>query len=229
MKNKKMLYLILSTVIVVMLLYITDQVMSLSYNTKIIVKLMLFVSFPLVYTLMIKESVVKTSWINYRNKEKKSMLSIVLGVLVFAIIIVAYIIMKPYIDTEVMVKEFQDKYKINESNVIYYSIYLVFVNSFLEEYFFRGFVFLHMKKLGFRKFAYFFSACAFAVYHIANFQNWMFIYAFILALIGLIVGGYIFNYLDDEQETFINSWFVHICADLAIALIGMNIFGLITF
>jgi uncharacterized protein len=193
-------------------------------------KTALFVAFPVIYTMQTGENVFKSSIANIKSRQGKTggwNVGVLLGAAVFTVILVVYIFMKQYIDSEQLILEFQEKYKINSGNILYYSFYLVFVNSFLEEFFFRGFLFLNIKRLGFRKTAYAFSSLLFAVYHIANFQNWLFPAAFVLALAGLFAGGCIFNYLDDQQETFLNSWWVHICADLAIVLIGFQLFGII--
>lgn len=154
-------------------------------------------------------------------------ISVILGIAVFLTVMIAYLLVKQFIDLDTLVMEFEDKYKINQSNILYYGLYITFINSWLEEAFFRGFVFLNLKKLGFRKWGYMLSSLAFSTYHIANFQNWFSWQAFILAYIGLFIGGTIFNYLDDKPDTFLNSWFVHICADLAIIIIGFNIFKVI--
>jgi membrane protease YdiL (CAAX protease family) len=78
--------------------------------------------------------------------------------------------------------------------------------------------------LGYKKTGYITSSLLFALYHIANFQNWFSPVLYILAIVGLFLGGTIFNFLDDKDNTFFNSWFVHICADLAIVFIGYLIF-----
>lgn len=229
-KKKNLIYLIATSILVVALLYIFDQVMTLNYLSKIALKTALFIIFPMIYTILTGENVLKSSIENIKTNESKKLglnRGLILGAIVFIIIVIAYVFMHQYIDSTQLVLEFQEKYKIDKNNIIYYSFYLVFVNSFIEEFFFRGFLFLNMKRLGFRKTAYAFSSLLFAVYHIANFQNWFSVPIFVLALVGLFAGGYIFNYLDDEQETFLNSWFVHICADLAIVVIGLYIFGLI--
>lgn len=75
--------------------------------------------------------------------------------------------------------------------------------------------------------AYLASSIAFSLYHISNFQNWFNIGVFILVSVGLFIGGMIFDYLDDRDNTFVNSWFVHICADLALVGIGMSLFHMI--
>jgi uncharacterized protein len=230
MMKKKVIYLIATSVLAVAVLYFFDQVLTFNYLSKIALKTALFVAFPVIYTMQTGENVFKSSIANIKSRQGKTggwNVGVLLGAAVFTVILVVYIFMKQYIDSEQLILEFQEKYKINSGNILYYSFYLVFVNSFLEEFFFRGFLFLNIKRLGFRKTAYAFSSLLFAVYHIANFQNWLFPAAFVLALAGLFAGGCIFNYLDDQQETFLNSWWVHICADLAIVLIGFQLFGII--
>lgn len=230
MMKKKLIYLIATSILAVAVLYFFDQVMTFNYLSKIALKAALFVIFPALYIIKTGENVFKSSIANIKSRQGKSggwNAGVLLGAAVFAVILVVYVFMRQYIDSSQLIMEFQEKYKINSGNILYYSFYLVFVNSFLEEFFFRGFLFLNIKHLGFRRTAYAFSALLFAVYHIANFQNWLFPAAFFLALSGLFAGGCLFNYLDDKQETFLNSWFVHICADLAIVLIGLHIFGMI--
>lgn len=223
-KNKRIMFVLLSALITIILLYIVDQILLLNYITKTGVKFFLFTIFPTIYILKTKENFFKES-IKNRGKISKINLSVIIGIAVFLIIIIAYIVLKQYIDVNLLVDEFESKYKINKNNIIYYGLYLAFINSLLEEFFFRGFIFLNLKKLKLKKLAYFISSAAFAIYHIANFQNWFSIELFLFVTIGLFIGGYIFNYLDDKQNTFLNSWFVHICADLAIVIIGFRIFG----
>lgn len=231
MKKKKLIYLILISTLIIGILYVADQVLTLNYLSKIILKLVLFSVFPGIYALRTGDDIFKSSFKNFfkqKNHGSRFNVNILLGVSVFILILVTYVFVRPFIDTEHLIQEFNDKYEINKSNLVYYSLYLLFINSFIEEFFFRGFIFLNLKKAGLRKIGYFISALLFAVYHISNIQNWLYISVFILALVGLFVGGLIFNYLDDKAETFLNSWFVHICADLAIVLIGFHIFGIIS-
>ncbi|TAH63854.1 MAG: CPBP family intramembrane metalloprotease, partial [Gottschalkiaceae bacterium] len=102
-----------------------------------------------------------------------------------------------------------------------------FINSFLEEFFFRGFIFLNLYKLGFKKGAYIFSSILFSLYHIGIFKNWFNPLLIILAVSGLISVGFIFNYIDTKSKSFINSWIVHILADAAIMLIGLRMFNML--
>lgn len=224
MKKKKIIFIILTSIITIALLYICDQILNINYIEKVIIKLFLFSTFPMIYIFKTGDNFLKDS-IKNKGKILNIGLSNILGIAVFLLIIVTYIILKQYIDIDTLINEFEGKYKINKSNIVYYGLYMTFINSLLEEFFFRGFIFLNIKKLEYRKTAYILSAMGFFIYHIANFQNWFSFALFVLVSIGLFVGGIIFNYLDDKQHTFLNSWFVHICADLAIILIGFKIFN----
>jgi membrane protease YdiL (CAAX protease family) len=229
-RSKNAVFVIVTAVVAVIMLYISDQIIALNYLGKSLLKILLFTVFSFIYTLRTGENTFMVSFQNARKKSSGTLgkkVSILLGLAVFIVIIAAFFILQGYIQTEILVKEFEDKYRINASNIAYYGLYLALFNSFLEEFFFRGFIFLNLKRLGYRKLAYLTSALLFSVYHIANFQNWLHMAVFILALLGLAIGGCIFNYLDEKQETFFNSWFVHICADLAIVAVGFRIFGLI--
>jgi len=221
--NKKLTFIIASAIISIALLYVSDQILTISYISKVVLKLFLFSIFPIIYILKTGDNVVKDS-IKNKTKGKLLSLSTVLGIVIFVIIIIAFNLLKQYIDVGQLVNEFEEKYKINKNNIVYYGLYITFINSLIEEFFFRGFIFLNIKKLKFKRLAYIMSSLAFAIYHIANFQNWFSIGMFLFVSIGLFIGGCIFNYLDDKQDTFLNSWFVHIAADLAIILIGFKIF-----
>lgn len=148
MKNKTN-YLVITSILVVLLLYVSDQVLSMPYISKIGIKAIIFTVFPVIYILRTGDNIVKESFRNFtwkKTKDKNRNISLVLGLFVFLVIIAAYALLHQYIDTNKLITEFQDKYKINSGNIIGYSIYLVFINSFLEEFFFRGFIFLNLKK-----------------------------------------------------------------------------------
>ena len=226
MKTKKLIYIIAASILTVAILYITDQVLMLSYNVKIMVKLVTFITFPIIYISTTKNNVVSDSIENAKKNLRKlkiKSISTVLGILLFMFLLGVYFIFKGFLDIDAIRMDFISKYKITKDSLLLYGLYMSFVNSLLEEFFFRGFIFLNLKKIGYRRIGYMASSLLFAIYHIANFQNWFSPLLYILAIAGLFIGGTIFNLLDDRDNTFFNSWFVHICADLAIVLIGYMI------
>ena len=121
---------------------------------------------------------------------------------------------------ESILEELKNKSKINSNNYLLVAGYFSFFNSLLEELFFRGFIFLGLYNLGYKKLAHIFSAGLFAVYHVAIFATWFNPSLMTICIIGLFIGGVIFNYIDIKSNTIFNSWIVHILADLTIAYIG---------
>lgn len=224
MKSKKLAYIIISSFLIILSLYFVDQVLQLNYISKVLVKVILFSIFPIIYIKLSKYNFVKDS-LKVVKKKFKFKLSHLLGILIAIILFIAFIFIEKFMNVDVLILELEEKYKINKGNIFLYGAYLIFVNSLIEEFFFRGFLFLNLKKLNMKRTAYIVSSAAFSIYHISNFQNWFNAWVLILALVGLFLAGLIFNYLNDKDDTFLNSWFVHICADVSIVVIGYILFS----
>ena len=96
-----------------------------------------------------------------------------------------------------------------------------------KEFFFRGFAFLRLKGSAPRIFAYIFSAAAFSLYHVAMMIGWFSPILFALVMLGLFVGGLIFNALNDKFGNIYPSWLTHMAANFAINTIGFILFGVI--
>jgi len=158
------------------------------------------------------------SFNNFKLKELK--LGFTLGLSFFLIIIVAYVIFGQFIDFNVVISDLNSK-GITAEIFLYNAIYICFGNAILEEFFFRGFIYL---KGGKNTFSNIVSAFLFSFYHVAIILVWFNIWIMLLALLGLMVGGLFFNYLASKSNNFINSWLVHFFADLAIVLIGITLF-----
>jgi len=116
---------------------------------------------------------------------------------------------------------------ITPNNFIYVSLYISLMNSFLEEFFFRGFVFITLKKHTNKKFAYIYSSSLFAIYHIGMLLELFYPLTLALLLIGLIIGGCIFNYLNEKNNNIYPSWFVHMFANFGINTVGFILFGIL--
>ena len=114
---------------------------------------------------------------------------------------------------------------VTKDNFIYVSLYISFVNSLLEEFFFRGFSFITLKEYTSRKFAYIFSSLAFALYHIAMMIGWFDVPVILISLAGLFAGGMIFNRFDEKNENIYLSWLIHMFANFATNTIGFILFA----
>lgn len=225
--NLKKAYIIAVSLTACIILYFIEQVFAVDYITKTIAKLILFIVIPCSYLRFVKKSSVKEG-LNLRRIGASSFkLGLILGVLSFVVISAAYFILREYIDFNSIAQELQVKSKVTPSNFIFVGLYITFGNSFLEEFFFRGFVFLNLFNQGAKKLAYIYSSVLFGVYHIAIIKTWFNPLLIGLALFGLISIGIIFDWLDTKTGNFINSWLVHILADSAIIIIGLRMFYII--
>jgi membrane protease YdiL (CAAX protease family) len=223
MKRK---YIIITSLLAFMLLYVIEQILLTNYFIKTLSKLLLFTLIPYVYIKYIKKSNLKES-IVHPNDKKNLKLGIILGLISFFIVLITYYLLRNRIDLQTISYEMQTKSKITPMNFIFVSLYVTLGNSFLEEFFFRGFIFLNLYELRYEKQAYIYSSILFGIYHIAIFKTWFNLPLTCLALFGLIVIGFIFCWLDTKSKNFINSWIVHILADSAIILIGFKMFDMI--
>lgn len=99
------------------------------------------------------------------------------------------------------------------------------VNSLLEEFFFRGFGFLLLRRYLPRRPALGLSCLAFALYHVAMTLGWYGLPVQLLTLAGLVLGGWIFCRLDEHSGSLWLSWVVHLGANLATNAIGFLLFA----
>ncbi|MFT3952306.1 MAG: CPBP family intramembrane metalloprotease [Oscillospiraceae bacterium] len=219
MKSKRLSYIIASSLIIILSLYFVDQVLQVNYISKVLVKVFVFLIAPLIYIGLSKYNFIKDA-LKVIKKPFRFKLSHLLGLLVAVILFAAFLVVQRFMNVDVLISELEEKYRISKNNIFFYGAYLVFVNSLIEEFFFRGFLFLNIKELHMKRTAYIVSAAAFSVYHISNFQNWFNVWVLMLALVGLFLSGLLFSFLNDKDDTFLNSWFVHICADVSIVVIG---------
>lgn len=221
MKEK---YIIISSMASCIILYLIEQVIGVNYAVKTLSKLLLFIVIPLIYMKYIRRSDIPTE-LNLRSFDRKRLkLGFLFGLSSFFIVLLGYFLFKGVIDLNGIAVELQSRSKITPSNFIFVGLYITFVNSFLEEFFFRGFIFLNIYNMKKKRMAYVFSSLLFGLYHIAIFKTWFNIWLIFLCLASLIVIGFIFNWLNTKSKNFINSWLVHILADSAIILIGLSVF-----
>jgi len=206
------------------LMAIVDGIFKADYLVKSIIKLVLFLILPAVYALYDKEIRIKDL---FKRKKSGLKIAIPLCVSVYVVILGGYLLLRGVFDFSKITGTLTTNIGVNGENFIFVSLYISFVNSLLEEFFFRGFAFLTLKRITCRTFAYIFSAAIFAVYHVAMMISWFQLEVFFLVMLGLFVGGLLFNYLNEKSSTIYPSWFVHMFANFAINTVGFLLFGII--
>ena len=201
---------------------IIDAVIQPGYAIKSAIKLVLFLLIPLTYAFFNPNCNIK----KLLETDKKDLIpALISGLGVYIIVVGAYFIFRNIFDFSALTGSLNKTTGVNKSNFIWVAIYISFVNSLLEEFFFRGFTFLTLKNTFRKSFAYIFSSLAFALYHIAMMIGWFGIPVILISLVGLFAGGMIFNKFDEKSGTIYLSWLIHMFANFATNTIGFILFA----
>ncbi len=219
--NKRALLIILVVVINCILMGIVDAVIVPHYFIKSLIKLFLFLVGPIITFIIYKDIEYKSI---LKINKKCILKSLGLGISIFIFILVSYFILGNIFDLSNITNSLTNDIGVNIDNYLYVSIYISIVNSFLEEFFFRGFSFLILKKYSSFRLSLFFSSITFSLYHIAIMISWFNIWTLLLLIVVLFIGGLIFNYINLKYENIYSSWLVHMFANIAINILGFILF-----
>ena len=223
---KKKWVLISSVLYCALAMTLMDTFLDLSYGPRSLLKIMMFMIVPMLYFLMYKEDIPKIKQL-FQPKKKDFLLALGLGAGVYIIILAAYFIFRSFIDLNTIKDALLKNVGVSVENFLVVALYISFVNSLLEEFFFRGYAFILLKNEVKPVIAYGLSAFLFAFYHVGMTLTWFHPMIYVLAMLGLFIGGLIFNALNDRCGHIYPSWLVHMCANFAINTIGCILFGII--
>lgn len=217
MKKRSAILVIVLTVLSCLVMALVDGVLRPGYAAKSAIKIAVFMLIPLMATRADPDIL----YLPLLRPKKKGLLpAIALGIGIYAVILGGYFLISPFFDFSQIAGALTENAGVTKENFLYVSLYISFINSFLEEFFFRGFVFTNLKQLTGRKLAYIFSAAAFSLYHVAMMIGWFSPALFLLVMMGLVIGGMIFNWLNEKLDTIYCSWLTHMFANFAINTIG---------
>lgn len=222
----KRLYAIASLIVFSLAVTFIDAFVHPPYFSKIPIKILFFLALPMFYFVLFR-SERKELLKLFAFRRRGLATSVGIGVGIFAVILGGFFLTRGFIDYSNVTSSLTSGMGITADNFIIVAIYISVMNSFLEEFFFRGFGFITINRLTSVKFAYLFSPILFAVYHVGMMVGMFHPFVLVLLLIGLIVGGMIFNYLNHRFECLYPSWFAHMFANLAINTVGCILFGIL--
>lgn len=206
-------------------MYLIESYIKPMYTIKSLYKITLFAGLPLIYCGLDKEVKFKEY---FSIKDKRQIkISLALGLVGYLLVQAGYFILKGFINLDNVAMVLETNLSVNKDNFVLVSLYISFINSLLEELFFRGFGFLTLNKFLSKRYSYAISAVAFSVYHVSILANWFNEVIFVLFIAGLFGTGLLFNFLNDKYNNIYNSWIVHMCANFSINTIGFIMFGLI--
>lgn len=225
MQKRRKAYGIMGIILLLCLgMAVVDGVFRADYFLKSGIKLILFLGVPFAYGRIVKAD----GFAGFFVPDKKSLAwAFWLCIPIYGVILGGYFLFRNIFDFSGITVSLTQNIGVNRENFLAVSLYISFINSLLEEFFFRGFGFLCLRKLVPGWVAHGFSALVFALYHVAMMMGWFSVWVFVLVLAGLFLGGFLFNLLDEKAGNIYPSWFVHMFANFAINTIGFMLFGVL--
>lgn len=225
--NKEKKNIIVTTIIIFacISMYVIETYIKPEYILKSIYKIILFVALPLIYCAFDKDIKFKEYFI---VKDKRQIpISVALGIGVYLFILAGYYVLKKFIDLDNISLQLESNLNVNKDNFVFVALYISFINSMLEELFFRGFGFLTLNRNSSKMYSYVISALSFSIYHLSILANWFNVIIYVVFIAGLFVTGLFFNWLNEKYDNIYNSWIVHMCANFSINTIGFIMFNII--
>ena len=214
-------------IVACMVLNYTDGVLDANYWVKSGIKIILFLVAPLAF--MLKTDLQATRDFLKKPTFKQLKVAIILGVSCVIMVLLGYFfIVQKFVEEDVLLASLTSGSGITSTTFLPVSVYISLVNSFIEEFFFRCFGFLLLRRYVPSWVALLFSSTCFSVYHIGIIFGWFNIFLFMLAILGLVAVGAFFCYLVGKQNSLYPSWVVHMMANVGINIIGFVIFATVS-
>lgn len=221
--ERKALFLLIGCAVLgVCAMGFVDAVLQPGYAVKSGIKIVLFLFLPFLFSRICRVSVARAA---LRPRKSGLLRAVAVGIGIYVLIVGGYFLLKDVFDFSALTGQLTATTGVRRENFLWVALYISFVNSLLEEFFFRGFLFLTLNRISSRRFAYLFSSGAFSVYHIAMMIGWFRWPLVLLALAGLFVGGLIFDRCDETDGNIFFSWLIHMFANFATNTIGFLLFA----
>ncbi len=148
--------------------------------------------------------------------------AVMLGCLGLGIFVGAYWLLGDLLlDRAMIVEKIGDQFSVTAATVLLVAPITIFLNSLLEEFFYRGFTFgllaKHRKLL-----AYLLPATVFTIQHVLFIYHWVTPLPFAMAVLGLFVFALVLQRLYERSDSIVAPWIVHIFGDVAMMGIAVT-------
>ena len=172
---------------------------------------------PVVWLLYVDGG--KLSW--SPTSKKGVIAGFVAAIAVGAVILGTYLIAKDSVIDPVQVKELMIELGISSpAKFLIFASSMSLLNSLMEEYVWRWFVFSKFKVLFGAKPAIVLSAIFFTIHHVVIVWSLGSLWIVFLGSIGLFAGGVIWAWLYNKYNSIWPGWICHVAADTAIMWVG---------
>lgn len=221
-KNKNALAIMGWMLLACLIMQYVELIIMPIYWVKAFIKIMLFLMVPASFIALAPG--LKVKHLVTPVKPKDMVLALVLGIGCVLCLLLGYWAVRPFLDQQKIVKLLGKGPGVSILNFAPIAVYIALVNSFVEEFFFRGIGYLLLRRYLSGFLSSIFSGLCFALYHIGIINGWFNLILFLLAVGGLMLVGMFFNHLDTDCSSIFPSWIVHMLSNVAINLIGLIMF-----
>ena len=211
MRNSKLLFLLVTVVVVMMI--IIDHSGLFSYWGRSIIKISMFGLIPSLYLTLTK------SWTPVFTKGKHLPSVLLFGFVIFIVTVAGYFLVSQFISFDQVPDSLNNQVGVSLDNYLWVSIYIVLINGPLEEFFFRYFIMLNSWFKN-RLVLIIVSSFLFAIYHVGMLFTMFDFYVFVLAILGLMIVGVFFIWLNHQNKGILYSVLIHMFANAGINLVG---------
>lgn len=213
---KKRDSILILTIASCIVMAIVETIIGPAYLVKSVIKAIVFLLPPLVVLKVFHINLATTS---FALRKKDILALFVLGGVIYFLIMGAYTLTGNLFDYSPLVMSLSQDQQVDSRSFVWVALYISFCNSFLEEFMFRFISFIQLSAYSSQKTAYLFSSIMFALYHVAMIGPSFPVHLLGLALLGLAIGGLIFDFIDSKSGNIYPSWIVHMFADFALMTI----------
>ncbi len=185
---------------------------------------------PILYRLYIEGKNPKQSIIEnfvYEKFRKNIFSALSIGILLSLVYLASFFLFQDSLDTQTIITKLQDIISLNHNNILFIGLYIIVINSLLEEFFWRGFLFAKLQTLITPWKASVISGIAFSFHHMMFYSTWFTPVFFIIATLGLVLYSIIMNFLYQKYQDVLSCWLVHAMVDTVQIFIALKIFGII--
>lgn len=210
----KLLWIVYSFSALVLLYYV-DHSLQPGYWIKSLIKVIMFGLIPLFF--LIRDHFDPKVLIRL-TEVKWSFYLFCMGIIL--VILAGYYVLSAFTSLSNIPDLLNQQVNVNLNNFLWVSLYIILINSVLEEFFFRFLlikIFAHKNNL----IPHLLSAILFALYHVAIINQWFETWLFILIVIGLTLVGLFFSYLNKGKNGITHSYLIHLSANIGINLVGL--------
>ena len=194
--------------------FLVEQVLQPVYWVKSLLKAAAFLGAILIYAAVSRQGFLET--IRLRRLTGAKPLLWCMG-LFFGGAALLFVLFRNQLDLTGIRDSLTRKEQLTRQNCLFVFAYIILCNAFLEEAFFRGFLFglFQNKKIGALV-----SALLFSVYHIGIFITWFNPFLFFLCVVGLTAVGLFLQWVSERYQTIAAGYLIHACASIAINTVG---------